>query len=1230
MSVRATVEGETVEHEIKQSNNPNNQTILEIPLRNFKAWSPEHPNLYWATIELLKDGKVVQTRRERFGVKKFEVRGKDFYLNDKPFFVRGAGWHDIDPVNGLTLPDREEIRAQMRKVRAAGFNFIRCHTHCKWPEFYEVADEQGLMIEAELPYYNDGPTMDFAFDPIGDATELWTHFRRHVSFSVYSGCNEGWFGPACSRKLAAAIRTMDPDRLVQSGDAAYRAIKFDKEYTDYTGGPIDFWPRGSVDPDCPFVCHEYLNISVKYDTRQAEQFGNALWKLPVSREARRDWLARFGLDMEIGDRLQDAQNRYQAIWLKHGLETARLDPFCDGYSYWSLQDCTVEQLKFPGTFAAQALFDPFWGDKRYGHTAQSVRVFNGPSCLLLDTMPVPHMSPASGYKSGVVENFDRVFVAGETIPARIFFAHYGDAPLAEGHLEWKLATKDGRTLAEGSEKVPAQTLGPAREIAALSVVVPPLEKGVAATLSVRLEANGQRVCENAWDLWLLEKGPSRAEILADAARRGVVVAAEGSAEARAALAAGKSLVTLAGQDGKNVSKPGWWWMDDHVGTVLADHPALKYIPHDGLVSPLIFRLMKKGRTLPLRGVGQDGLLIVSESGGECTSLLAEQVHPTGVRQLLATGLDLMTETPEGNAILRGCVEYLAAQPKPAVLTRPFLGFNEDDTHFYGGPAERVTRKGFEGYIDDVCRGRVTDFFICANAQTAIFSSKTFDPCWQNFKGEPIWYAQNLKRLEETTGKTAIRHWIEVCRERGIRPWVSMRMNDVHGADDINNPLCSNFWRTHADCWVSPVYGDPATNVCRGWSSRSLDYSKKPVYDYHLAFVRELVERFGDAEGLEIDWLRGPSCLRRGQEAELHHVLTDFMRDVRKAVDAAAAKTGHRMKVSVRVPTDPDRCMRYGFRPVDWAREGLVDMIMPSNYKVSPDYRLPYAEWCRRIAAVNPSVRIVPGVDSCLDFHGTGDYRNGFRMLTADEFRGWADTLFAEGASGFYLYNLYENPPDAQVWNDVLSHGFDRNWVADNRRRYPVTYMEDPGPRSPAHEPLPAKLADGVKLDFRIGTSAKEGDAVAVYVAFDRKAPRDFAKVLTLNGVAPTGISAAPIGAWLAGVRPNMPSVRMKDATRFAYVPENVADSVRLDFAPSAVRPGHNEIVVLPCEGSGTRLMCLELEIVPKSGSPGCGQTRFAYSRRLPVLLLCYNTQYGEGRHRHLFVLQVARDGFYVR
>ena len=661
--LRVTIDGHVVEQTLK----PSNSQALKLPLASFRPWSPEHPNLYTARVDLVENGQVVHTRLERFGVRKFEVRGKEFYLNGKPFFVRGFGDDAAYPLTGLSPADRDFHRAHLARARAAGFNFVRLHTHCELPEYFEAADELGIMIQPELPYYSDVPTEGFAVDPWRDATELWRNYRRHPSFAVYSMGNEGSFGPTLDRRLHVYVKAIDPDRLKINQDCHVDWIN-PPESADYTGGPFSPWPRGSFDPERPFVTHEYLNLCIKCDSRD-EGLYTGVWQPPATRKGRAEWLAKFGLDNTWGDRLQDAQSALQRHYQKQGIEAARADPFCDGYIFWTIVDVVVKGVS---AYTAQGLFNPFWEQKRGGFSAAEFARFNSPSCLLLD-----------------VSDENRVFVSGDSLSADFLFAHYGDDVLQDATLEWGFDVGN----VNGTCEIGDVALGPVRKIASQKIVFPSVAKPVKATLS----AHVGRV-SNDWDFWVfprrerrdgrdlavslslkeamarlydgftvLESGGSQFTATGKSSDAMncvplIVVAEAGSPEAETALEAGRHVVAVGKAKGVPNVKLGWWWMGEQVGTALLDHPVFGNLPHEGVLSPLLFRIVGKGKPLDGAGIDEKDLLMVGEGGQGCFAYLVRRQAKDGKGVAIESfGLDLLSGLPEATAILDGMIDELRGQ-----------------------------------------------------------------------------------------------------------------------------------------------------------------------------------------------------------------------------------------------------------------------------------------------------------------------------------------------------------------------------------------------------------------------------------------------------------------------------------------------------------------------------------------------------------------------------------------
>ena len=665
-SLKATVEGETTEIDIHSS--PSDFT-LEVPLRHFRPWSPEQPNLYTAKVDLVSgDGTVLQTWRERFGVRKFEVRGRDFYLNGRPFFVRGAGYHNVQPIwENDRIGDRDWRRTEVRRMRSAGFNFLRTHTRCETPEFFDACDELGMMVQAELPYYNDIPCQNFPFDPIRDARELCEHRRRHPSFAVYSGGNEGTFGPALAKRLYRTIREMDPDRLVVEQDNdCWGTLTQTPQIagrhcapgtSDFVGGPVNVWPRGSITSDRPVVCHEYLNLCVKANAALESQY-TGIWQVPYSRATRKAFLERSGLAMRWDEPLQLSQHALQAHWFKRGIEAARLDPVCDGYLYWSLQDCSSPMGE---NASSQGLFDPFWGDKPAGHTAASVAVFNSPDCVLCDIFPA----------SCIAE-------AGETVSNVVSFAHYGDAAHDGDRLTWNLVAPDGTVLVSGGGDIAALPPGGVRKVGEAVFAVPEIDASMRARFTASVGA-----VTNAWDMWLFPRrnvreatgvwiAPSLEKALAGRYRNlsprekaRVAVVPYGSPETAAARRDGMSVIEIGPAKGEPGGRLGWWWFGKQVGGAFMAHPSLKNLPHVGRIDPLFFRILRDGLQLP-QAAWPDGALVgVTEGSKECALHLACR-EGSGRRDMLVYGLDVLADLPEAKALLDGMIDYCLS---PAHLCR---------------------------------------------------------------------------------------------------------------------------------------------------------------------------------------------------------------------------------------------------------------------------------------------------------------------------------------------------------------------------------------------------------------------------------------------------------------------------------------------------------------------------------------------------------------------------------
>lgn len=639
----------------------NADAVCEIPLADFRPWTPETPNLYLADVTLVSGGATVHGWTERFGLRKLEVRGKRFFLNGKPFFVRGFGDDYIYPDTLISPPDREEHLKHLRTARAAGFNYVRHHTHCEIPEFFDAADEAGILVQPELPYYHDIATEGAEWDPMRDIQELYRHRRRHVSFAAYSLGNEGHLGSPMDRELYQWAKRTDPDRIFQHQDGGCNTADNADFFTPNGYGlasSIMPWEPGTFDSlGVPFIAHEYLNLGIKMDPRDAPKFTGAI-PSPRTLEAYQESLGAAGLPRAWGDACLNSAHTLQAYYQKRGLEQARLDPACDGYSFWTIVDVMVPQ---EGTFTGQGFLNAFWEQKRGGLAPREFGRFNGPTVILAKC-----------------EADDAVAVAGDTRQLPLWLSHFGSADLRQARLSWRLIA-DGKSLVNGTLPPFDASTGEVKQVGVCEFTVPALVKPAHAKLEASIDGAGTA---NTWDFWLFPKptvrdgaGIAVTQDLFDVMSKrysGIVKA--GTEQARTARVVvgswdhpdllqharnGQPCLMIGPAEGEPNVKLGWWILGEQIGTAFADHPAFGDFPHNGTMSPLWFRLIKQGIPLPIDPkFGEYNLLAVGEGKRQYYAHIWEKKDKEGQRMLLTRGVDLLADTPEGAWLTDAMIRYV--------------------------------------------------------------------------------------------------------------------------------------------------------------------------------------------------------------------------------------------------------------------------------------------------------------------------------------------------------------------------------------------------------------------------------------------------------------------------------------------------------------------------------------------------------------------------------------------
>ncbi|MBS1605333.1 MAG: glycoside hydrolase family 2, partial [Bacteroidetes bacterium] len=178
-------------------------STARVLVRAPELWTPETPAIYDAQVQLLKDGKVIETRRVDLGFRRVELHDKQLWVNGRSIKIKGVNRHEADPGTGYT-PTRERMEEDIRLIKQGNFNFIRTSHYPNDPRWYELCDRNGIFLMDENNLETHGISYHRRILP-GDRPEwlpavvdrmerMVIRDRNHPSVVLWSLGNEAGYG----------------------------------------------------------------------------------------------------------------------------------------------------------------------------------------------------------------------------------------------------------------------------------------------------------------------------------------------------------------------------------------------------------------------------------------------------------------------------------------------------------------------------------------------------------------------------------------------------------------------------------------------------------------------------------------------------------------------------------------------------------------------------------------------------------------------------------------------------------------------------------------------------------------------------------------------------------------------------------------------------------------------------------------------------------------------------
>ncbi len=163
---------------------------VTFTIDNVILWNGrKNPYLYCCEAEIIRGGEVIDNVCSRFGVRTFEIDPeRGFILNGEEYPLRGVSRHqDRWGLGNALLPEHHEEDIEF--ICEVGATTIRLAHYQHDQYFYDLCDEKGLVIWAEIPYISKH-LENGRENTVSQMKELVSQNYNHPSIVVWGLSNE--------------------------------------------------------------------------------------------------------------------------------------------------------------------------------------------------------------------------------------------------------------------------------------------------------------------------------------------------------------------------------------------------------------------------------------------------------------------------------------------------------------------------------------------------------------------------------------------------------------------------------------------------------------------------------------------------------------------------------------------------------------------------------------------------------------------------------------------------------------------------------------------------------------------------------------------------------------------------------------------------------------------------------------------------------------------------------
>ena len=465
---------------------------------SMRLWSEADPYLYTCTVK--HKGRDITVT---FGIRDIYIKGRQFYLNGNPIWLRGTVESCCFPETGFPPTDEESWLHIFGKCKEYGLNHVRFHSYCPPEAAFAAADKIGIYLQPEGPSWpnhgvklRSGQVIDEYL--LEESQRIIDTYGHHPSFLMMAAGNEpaGDWVKYCN-DWVKKMHDYDPTKVycgasvgggwawddgsefhVKGGARGLDWNNLAPQSNDNFNTMMDF-PRNyrSAEPNrSPIVAHEMGQWCAFPDFKETAQY-TGVYKAR-NFEFFQDLLAANGMASQA-EKFLAASGQLQKLCYKYDIERNLRTRDYAGFQLLGLNDYSGQGTALVGVLNVN------WREKGYA-TAADWREFCSP------------VVPLAKFPKFVFSANERL-----SVPVDVYNALRDTTADIRYSI---INNNDGTTLSKGTLANILLPLGKHSDVGSVSQDLKAIASPSKLTLSITV--NGQ--WQNHWDFWvypeITEKG----------------------------------------------------------------------------------------------------------------------------------------------------------------------------------------------------------------------------------------------------------------------------------------------------------------------------------------------------------------------------------------------------------------------------------------------------------------------------------------------------------------------------------------------------------------------------------------------------------------------------------------------------------------------------------------------------------------------------------------------------